>query len=199
MNYALRFKNMDELNILKEEMKALKQSLDKEQIINEKLMRTVMRQRVSWMDIFVKAEFVILPITYIIFVIACAFFEISQWYAFTFLIIGLIDAAVDLRTFRISPKIFSRCSMMEVRKLLIKQKKERFIHLCIAFPLAIVWLVLFANAIFNSQLMSIGNDPMSYAGIIGGVIGGVIGGIVVMVIYRKAQKTNDTIIDDLNE
>lgn len=190
---------MDELNILKEEMAALKQSLDKEQIINEKLMRTVMRQRVSWMDIFVKAEFVIIPITFIIFVIACAFFKISQWYAVVFLIIGLIDAIVDLRTFRISPKIFSKCSMMEVRNLLTKQKKERFIHLCIAFPLAIIWLVLFANAIFNSESFSNGMDPVSYSGIIGGIIGGVIGGIIVFVIYHKAQKTNDTIIDDINE
>lgn len=190
---------MDELNILKEEMAALKQSLDNEQIINEKLMRTVMRQRVSWLDIFVKVEFIILPITYILFAIACAFFRISQWYALAFLIIGLIDAAVDLRTFRISPKIFSKCSMMEVRKLLIKQKKERFIHLCIAFPIAIIWLVLFANAIFGSQSVSNGIDPVGHAGIIGGIIGGVMGGIIVMIIYRKAQKTNDTIIDDLNE
>lgn len=190
---------MDELNILKEEMAALKQSLDKEQIINEKLMRTVMCQRVSWMDILVKAEFIVIPITFIIFVIACAFFKISQWYAIAFLIIGLIDAIADLRTFRISPKIFSECSMMEVRNLLTKQKKERFIHLCIAFPLAIIWLVLFANAVFNSQLLSEGSDPVGYSGIIGGIIGGVIGGITVLIIYRKAQNTNDTIIDDLNE
>lgn len=190
---------MDELNILKEEMARLKQSLDKEQIVNDKLMRTVMRQRVSWMNVFVKSEFIILPITFIIFVIACAFFGISQWYAIAYLIIGLLDAVVDLRTFRISPKIFSTWSMMEVRKLLIKQKKERFIHLCIAFPIAILWLVLFAKAIFDNQAKAFGTDPDGYVGICGGIIGAIIGGISVIIIYRKAQKTNDTIIDDLNE
>lgn len=190
---------MDELNILKEEMALLKQNLDKEQIVNEKLMRTVMSQRALWMNILVKAEFIIIPITYIVFVISCAFFKISQWYSFAFLILGLIDSIVDLRTFRISPKIFSKYSMMEVRNLLTKQKKERFIHLCIAFPLAIIWLVLFANAIFNSESFSNGMDPVGYSGIIGGIIGGLIGGIIVFVIYHKAQKTNDTIIDDINE
>ncbi len=190
---------MDELNILKEEIAQLKQSLDKEQIVNDKLMHTVMRQRVSWMNVFVKSEFIILPITFIIFVIASAFFGISQWYAIAYLIIGLLDAVVDLRTFRISPKIFSTCSMMEVRKLLIKQKKERFIHLCISFPIAIIWLVLFAKAVFDSQAKVFGTDAAGYAGIFGGIIGAIIGVIIVMISYRKAQKTNDTIIDDLKE
>ena len=185
---------MDELNILKEEMAALKRNLDKEQIVNDKLLRTVMRQRASWLNTFVLVEFIMLPLLYIIFAVACAIFGISQWYAFAFVILGLADAIVDLRTFRINPKIFSTCSMMEVRKILIKQKKERFIHLCVALPLAIIWLLLFAMAVFKD-----GNgSPVSYAGVWGGCIGCVIGAIAVIILYRKAQKTNDTIVDDIS-
>ncbi len=185
---------MDELDILKEEMAALKRSLDKEQIVNDKLVRTVMRQRVSWMNAFVKFEIIALPFTYLVFAAACAFFKISQWYAVAFLIIGGVDSLLDLRTFRISPKIFSTCSMMEVRSLLIKQKKERFIQTCISAPLAIIWLLLFSMAVFSGPQTSVG-----YAGMVGGIIGGVIGGIIVMILYRKAQKTNDTIIDEISE
>ncbi|MDE6522084.1 MAG: hypothetical protein K2L17_04635 [Muribaculaceae bacterium] len=185
---------MDELNILKEEMAALKRNLDKEQIVNEKLMRTVMRQRASWLNTFVLAEFIMLPFLYIIFAVACAVFGISQWYAFAFVILGLVDAIVDLRTFRINPQIFSTCSMMEVRKILIRQKKERFLHLCVALPLALIWLLLFATAVFND-----GNgNSVSYAGAVGGCIGGIIGAIIVIIIYRKAQNTNDTIVDDIS-
>ena len=185
---------MDELNILKEEMAALKRNLDKEQIVNEKLMRTVMRQRASWLNTFVLVEFIMLPFLYLIFAVACAIFGISQWYAFAFVILGLVDAIVDLRTFRINPKIFSTCSMMEVRKILIKQKKERFVHLCVALPLALIWLFFFAMAVFNG-----GNcNEISYAGLWGGCTGGIIGAIVVIIIYRKAQKTNDTIVDDIS-
>ncbi len=190
---------MDELDILKEEMAALKLSLDKEQIVNDKLMRTVMRQKVSWMNTFVKLEFIAIPFTYLIFAVACAFFHVSQWYALSFLIIGVLDAATDLRTFRISPKIFSTYSMMEVRALLIKQKKERFIHMCISLPLALIWLVLFASAVLANDQRLIDHSPVGYAGIIGGLIGGLIGGAVVLVLYRKAQKTNDYIIDGISE
>ncbi len=184
---------MDELNILKEEMAALKRNLDKEQIINDKLMRTVMRQRASWLNTFVFAEFIMLPFLYIIFAVACALFGVSQWYAFAFVILGLVDTIVDLRTFRINPKIFSTCSMMEVRKILIKQKKERFIHLCVALPLAIIWLLLFASAVLNDGR----GNPISYAGAVGGGIGAILGAIAVIILYRKAQKTNDTIVDDI--
>lgn len=175
-------------------MAALKRSLDKEQIVNDKLLRTVMRQKTSWMNTFVKFEFIALPFTYLIFAVACAFFRISQWYALSFLILGVIDTVMDLRTFRISPKIFSTYSMMEVRQLLIRQKKERFIHLCVSAPLAIIWLVLFSMAVFSEP-----QDTVGYAGMVGGIIGGVIGGVVVLILYRKAQKTNDFIIDEIQD
>lgn len=190
---------MDELDILKEEMAALRRNLDKEQIVNDKLLRTVMRQKASWLNTFVKAEILALPFVYLLFVVICAGFRISQWYAFAFLILGLIDSVVDLRTFRISPKIFSTCSMMEVRKILVRQKKERFIHVCIALPLSLIWLYLLCNAIFRATDPNAVDHALNFGGAIGGIIGGIIGAIVVIIIYRKAQKTNDVIIEDAGD
>lgn len=190
---------MDELDILKEEMAALRRNLDKEQIVNDKLLRTVMRQKASWLNTFVKAEILALPFIYLLFVAICAGFRISQWYAFSFLILGLIDSVVDLRTFRISPKIFSTCSMMEVRRILAKQKKERLIHVCIALPLSIIWLFMLCNAIFRATDPNAVDHALNIEGSIGGIIGGIIGAIVVIIIYRKAQKTNDVIIEDAGE
>lgn len=190
---------MEELDILKEEMAALRRNLDKEQIVNDKLLRTVMRQKASWLNTFVKVEILALPFVYLLFVVICAGFRISQWYAFAFLILGLIDSVVDLRTFRISPKIFSTCSMMEVRKILVRQKKERFIHVCIALPLSLIWLYLLCNAIFRATDPNAVDHALNFGGAIGGIIGGIIGAIVVIIIYRKAQKTNDVIIEDAGD
>ena len=190
---------MDELNILKEEMAALKRSLDKEKIVNDKLMRTVMRQKSSWLNTFVKVEFILLPILYLMFAGICAFFHVSQWYAVALLVLSLIDVLVDMRTFRISPKVFSTHSMLEVRRLLVKQKKERFIHLCVSFPLAVIWLIFTLNAIANATDPHATDHAINFAGGIGGLIGGIVGGIIVLVIYRKAQKTNDFIIDEIPE
>ena len=190
---------MDELDILKEEMAALKRSLDKEQIVNDKLLRTVMRQKASWLNKFVISEFILLPVLYLMFVGICAFFHVSQWYSFTLLVLSLLDVIVDMRTFRISPKVFSTYTMLEVRRLLVRQKKERLIHVCIALPLAIVWLILMLNAIANATDPLATDHALNFAGVIGGIIGGIIGGLVVMVIYRRAQRTNDFIINEIQE
>ena len=190
---------MEQLDILKQEMAELKRNLDKEQIVNDRLLRTVMRQKASWLNKFVIAEFIMLPVLYLMFAGICAFFHVSQWYAITLLIFSFIDVLVDMRTFRISPKVFSTCTMLEVRRLLVKQKKERCIHMCIALPLAIVWLILMLSAIANASDPLATDHTLNFAGVIGGIIGGLIGGIVVFVIYRKAQRTNDFIINDIPE
>lgn len=186
---------MDQLDMLKEEMAALKRNLDKEQIINDKLMRTVMKQRASWLNTFVKMEFISMPFIWLVFAAFSAYVHISIWYANTFLIIGVLDAAFDCRTLRIPPKIFSTYTMMEMRQFLIRQKKERFIHVCIATPLAAVWILLFGNAALNQGT----DDPAALGGIIGGIIGLIIAIPIVIVLYKKAQKTNDSIINDTEE
>ena len=178
-------------------MAELRRNLDKEQIVNDRLLRTVMRQKASWLNKFVTWEFIMLPILYLMFVGICAFFHVSQWYSFSLLVLSLIDVVVDMRTFRIPPKVFSTCSMLEVRRLLVRQKKERFIHVCIALPLAIAWLILMLSAVANATDPLATDHALNYAGVIGGVIGGIIGGIVVMIIFRKAQRTNDFIIDEI--
>ena len=187
---------MEDLDILKQEMAELKRNLDKEQIVNDRLLRTVMRQKASWLNRFVIVEVITLPILYLMFVGICAYFHISQWYAFSLFILSALDVAADLRTFRISPKVFSTCSLLEVRKLLIKQKKERFIHVCIALPLAIVWILLFSYAIFKATSPLAEDHNLNFAGAIGGVIGAIIGAGAVIVIYRKAQRTNDNLLSE---
>ena len=177
-------------------MAELKRNLDKEQIVNDRLLRTVMRQRASWLNKFVTLEFIMLPVTYLMLAGICAFFHISQWYAVAFLVMGILDVIADLRTFRISPKVFSTSTMLEVRRLLQRQKKERFIHMCVSLPLAIIWLILLLSAISTASDPLATDQALNYAGLIGGIIGGIVGGIVVILIFRKAQRTNDTIIDD---
>lgn len=174
-------------------MAAMKRNLDKEQIVNERLMRTVMRQRASWLNTLVNAEFVVIPLSCLVMAAACVSMHVSLWYVVVFFVLGIVDALVDLRTFRISPKIFSTCSMLEVKKILTKQKKERFIHLCISLPIAIAWLVLFSWALLGR------GDEGAYAAIVGSIIGGGIGCAVVFWLYRKAQHTNDTIIQESEE
>lgn len=187
-----------ELESLKEEMAALKRDLDKEQIVNAGMLRAIMRQRSSWLNKFVKFESWILIPLYLFFAVMCHYFHMSQWYAIVFLVLGGIDNVVDYRTYIIPAKLLSTCSMLEIRKKLIRQKKERFIQLCISLPLALIWVVALTLGMQNAKALGeSGSIWLNEGTVIGGAIGGLIGLIIVLVLHRKAQKTNDRILLDI--
>lgn len=189
-----------ELESLKEEMATLKRDLDNEQIVNARLLRTIMCRRSSWIGNFVKFESLLIIPVYLIFVGMCCAFHMSQWYALAFLILGAIDNIVDYRTYIIPKTLLSTCSMLEIRRRLIRQKKERFIQLCISLPLCLVWIVAF---FYGMQSSFAGGDVdkmiLNEGSLIGGAVGGVIGLAVVLLLHRKAQKTNDRILHDIEE
>ncbi len=193
---------MDELEIMRHQLAAMKSRLDSQQIINRELMRKVMRSKASWLNRFVNVEIITVPIVYLLLVIICVGYGISQWFAGVFLLMGAIDAALDWRTVRIPPRMFGTASIIYLRKYLIRQKKERMIQTCIMFPLTLIWLVAFLSAMLAGTDMSLAGDILVAArqgGIIGGVIGGLIGLVMVVVIFRKMQRTNDTLLSDLHE
>ena len=89
---------MDEFEIMREQLAAMKQQLDSQHIINESLMRKVMHGKASWMNRFVTAELIALPFIYLLFVGICSVYNISQWFSFAYLILGGLDALLDMRT-----------------------------------------------------------------------------------------------------
>lgn len=193
---------MEDLEIMREQLAAVKRRLDTQQIVNNKLMRKIMRHKAAWLNKFVTGEMIALPVVFILFAILCAGYGISLWYAISFLIIGGIDTAVDRRTVRIPSHMFSEVSILDLKRLLIRQKKERFIQTCVALPVCIIWLVAFFTAAAANTELSISNDSIHAfrtGGLFGGIAGGIIGAIAVFIFYRNIQRTNDNLMDDIIE
>lgn len=189
---------LQELDSLRDEMNALKQTLNKEQIVNDKLLRTVMRRDSSWINRFIKVETILLIPTYLLFAVICHLYHISQWYAIAFLVLAGIDNIVDYRTYCIPPKLFSTCSMMEIRDKLLRQKKERFIQICISLTACLIWLC----ALGHEMLKTFHKGDADYlflneGSLVGGVAGGIIGLWVAIYIHRKAQRTNDRLLGEI--
>ena len=85
--------NMNELEQMREQMEAFKSRLDKQQIVNEQLVRNSMGSKMSWIKNFVWAEIIMVPILLIIM----AGFHASEglsWWLFAFLAAGLIADAM---------------------------------------------------------------------------------------------------------
>lgn len=193
---------MDELEIMRQQLDAMKHHLDTQQIINKSLLRRIMRSKASWLNRFVIGEIIMMPFLYLFFAGLSAFFEISQWYAVVFLICGAVDVFLDWRNVRIPSAMFGTASVLELKKFLLRQKKERFIQTCVMTPLVVIWLVLFFLAMSEKTFLP-DSDSIAQAAkdgaLIGGFIGGVIGLVVVILIYYRMQHTNDDLLRDIRE
>ena len=116
---------MEELEIMGRQLEAMKQSLDTQQIINKKLLCKLIRKRSSWLNSFVISEIIALPLVALIFVSYCSLKGISQWYTLSFILFAAIDTAIDWRTVRIPGRMFGTASILELKRRIIRQKKER--------------------------------------------------------------------------
>lgn len=193
---------MEELEIMRRQLAEMKACLDTQKIVNDSLMRKIMKGDASWLNKFVLLEIISLPLVYLIFASFSAWAGISQWYALSFLVIAIIDSSLDWKTVRISPTLLATSSLIDLRRRLIRQKRERFIQMCVMLPLAVIWIVAFFVAIYSSGAR--GNLEgvercVTEGGLVGGLIGGLIGVILVVIIYRRMQKTNDTLLEDLEK
>lgn len=152
-----------------------------------------MKQRASWLNVLVNVEIITIPLVSFMLLGLCQLFNISIWYATSMLVLSIIDIAFDWHTMRISPKLLGTASILELRKKLVRQKKERMWQTCISAPIFILWTILFIYAMFSDS------NSMNLAGATVGIIGGTAGAVSMIVIYGKAQGTNDSMLNDIEE
>lgn len=191
--------------MMRQQLANMKDKLHSQLIVNESLMRKVMKGKASWMNTFVKAEVIALPLVYIVIAMICSFYDISQWYALSFLILAAIDTFMDRYTVRIPATLFGKLSMIDLRKFLMKQKRLRFIQAVVMFPVTVIWMVGLCWAMASGSSMLTDGvsdnivDAAKTGGIIGGIVGGIVGVVVTLILYRKMQRTNDSLLQDIGE
>ena len=194
--------DFNELEQLREQMNSFKNRLDKQQIINERLVRNSMGSKMSWIKNFVWIEIIIVPI--ILFIMAG--FHASaglSWWLFGFLAVGLIiDATGDFIINRIPKSQLLSDDLVATSQRLMKMKKQRTKWFIAGMIFMIIWLVWFILEIVlrldcKDQLPNY-NIVVAIM-VISIVVGALIGGFVAWLIFRKMQKTNNQIIEQINQ
>lgn len=192
-----------ELELMRSQMKDFKAQLDKQKIVNEKMIIGSMKKSMSWIKRYVYFECSLVPI------IAVSWFAIKEfahlsWLNYAFLmIITIVSVIADYRinVSAISDADYSRDNLLTTIKKLTRMKRQRSIEMMIEMPAIVLWL-LWSGIEAWIYMPADAPDFMRgavYGGIVGGVIGGVCGLIFAFRIFFKMQRTNDEVISQINE
>ena len=190
---------MDELKELRDQMAAMRSDLNNYAIVNDRLMQTVMRQRSKSLNWFVNAELIVTP--FLIFFGICYILHMSMWLAITMSVACIISGIIDLKTMRVSSKLINSLSLRDLRSYLIRQKRQRTIQMIIELPLCMAWLVWFMLDYFSNEVMFADLQKSAifqWVKIIAIAITAIIAIIVIAVIFKKSQRVNDTMIEDID-
>lgn len=193
------------LDALREQMSLLKEKLDRQEIVTDHIIAKSMKEKMTWIKKYIIFETVgLLPILLVVWGGIVAWSGLSWWnYAFV-VICSIIDIYLDYRInlHAMRDDDYERCNLIETAQKLVKMKHQRYVQMFISLPLVIVWVIW--SGIEAYMLMpDVSMDDFRSGAFIGGMIGGAIGAVAGVVfainLYRKMQRTNDEMIQQINE
>ncbi len=183
-----------ELMEMKEQLAILTQKLNKETIVNGRLMRRAMKDKVSKMqrNALFKGIAIAFAIPYTVWI--CHLLGISLWLCtFTILFLG-IALVYDYRIHNVlKPREALYGNLMDVQKKVLHIKQAYKDWLKVSIPFLIIWCTWFLYELSRQ------NHIPAEAILFGFLVGGTIGGTVAIHQYRKVQRTTDEILEQIEE
>lgn len=195
----------NELEQMREQMQVLREKLDKQEIINDKMIRRSINAKMSWIKKYVYFEFFLLPVIALAWLGIKYIFDLSWWnYAFI-IVISTVDVIWDYRINVASLKAdeVQTNSLTSTMQKLLEMKQIRAKSFYIMFPALCVWLIWVGIEMWQNLRYVVNLDDfragMAYGGFVGLIIGGILGIIFAFRIYFKMQRTNDEVIEQIKE
>ena len=200
---------MMELEQMREQMQVLRNKLETQEIVNDKLVKNSIKSKMSWMKKLIYFEFLMIPFVALMGYGLKEVFNLSWFCYASIVVLCVIDAVCDYRINVASLDLekVEKHNLSDTLQKLVAMKQMRakafFIMMLLSIPL-FVWASIemwqyISTITFRDDLPT----NMVYAGAYGGLVGGIIGflvGIYISIrIYRKMQTTNDELIAQIEE
>lgn len=192
----------NELELLRQQMNVLKEKLDAQEIVNDRLVAKSMRKEMSWIKKYIYVQFALIPFVALIWVGVKYILGLSWWnYSFLMLVCVIsvyVDYVINVKA--LSNADYHKNNLIETARKLVKMKRQRTIQMIVEILLLILYLIWTFLEVNSAQSTATGpRQSLLQGGIIGGYIGGVIGIIVAFVIFYKMQRTNDRMIEQIDD
>ena len=114
----------NELELIKQQMELLKEKLASQEIVNEKLIISSMKKKMSWIKKYITFQVVLIPIVAIAWIVLVEMMHISWWSYFFLLAMCCIDVYFDylINVKAISDDDYNRSNLIQMVKKLTKMK-----------------------------------------------------------------------------
>lgn len=189
---------------MREQMQMLHNKLEKQEIVNDQLVKKSVKSEMSWIKKFVYLEFLMLPVIGLVWYGIKMMFDLS-WLNFAILMVmSTVDVIWDYRVNIASLDLdkVEKNSLSDTLQKLVKMKQMRTKSFFIMMPLCALWLV-WTGVEMWMVLGSFDNDSLQMAAVNGGFVGLIIGipiGLYAAIrLYRKMQHTNEEMIAQIEE
>lgn len=193
--------NDQQLEQMRQQMTELKQQLDRQEIVNEQLLRQSMTSKMSWIKRYIWLEIAFIPIVLLILAPIHAMLGLS-WWLYGFLAVMLVvDVAADWRINRVDRNQLLTGNLVEASRRLTAMKHQRAWAFVLGIVGVVIWIAWFLFELKLAQGIQANDFLNGFAqgGLVGGIIGAVIGLIAAIIIFNKMQRTNDEVLAQIDQ
>lgn len=196
--------NTQENNILEEmrrQMAILQEKLDKEIIINDRLLRESMKNNYSSINRYLNLQSnIFLPIVLVIYPIIAGVFGLSWEPTIAICVLCIIVMIFDRRVYHIKDEAFMADDLVPTALRLQRALRLSSIEMMVTMPLTFVLFIWFLvdfyqNIDFQSEILT----SAAWGGLIGSCVGLVVGIIYAVKIFRSQQRTFKQVLDQIND
>ncbi|MBQ9555058.1 MAG: hypothetical protein IJV05_02425 [Muribaculaceae bacterium] len=193
--------NEIELDDLRRQINDLKQKVDQQGRLNEDLVKKAIQGKMRGLH----HSLLIYCLVVGLFVPFMIWDFIESGFSWAFIIFTiLIFACSFIAEYFINQMKISNMGedLVETARKLLQMKKNRKTQLAVGFCAIAIWIPWYIYEIYKNIVSQVAPESVTFfltCVIIGMVIGGAIGLAIGLTFYRRLQRTNDEMIDQINE
>ena len=190
-----------EFEEMRQQLGILKNKLENQTLINDKLIRQSMLHKMSFIKKYTWVSFLGLLFIYYIYYEAREIFNLSWWfYGFTVIFMTL-SVCFDAYINRVNKKDFLNGDLIAASLQMQRMKKLRKKSLLCGISILTIWVPWLCLEVYNGLGVANGgeNESLFYSMMIGGGVGLIIGAVIGISIYFRMQRINSNIIQQIDE
>ena len=191
----------NELEEMRQQLGILKEKIDGQKLINDKLIRQSMLNKMSFMKKYTWVSFFALLFIYYVYNDIRITFNLSWWFYGATVIFMTFTVCFDAYINRFNKEAFLNGDLIATSLQMQRMKKLRKRSLLYGIFFMTIWVSWFVIELYNGSGAANGgeNTSMFYGMLVGGGVGLIAGVAIGIWLYLRMQRINSDIIQQIDE